>query len=577
MKSLTLLVSLFHLTIAGCDSGITVDEYIRECSQRAQAAGPAAPATVPQRNGDSQQTVAVGKKTARKGAATDPNAAEQGTPREPHRTGVKANEDGDSLKSHVPEPLRIGTLEVVVKEYDPGFIEKLAQHDPTITGDRIATYARERWEKALREAGVLDPASLVSLRIETRVAFDRWWVDPLGVQRPRVFLGKRPDDAVSYGIKAVYKATLHGFDAGRNTTMSGTARQVSVAPQWELVRRSIDAEVGTAISGMLKINAQPKDPSAPRVRAGGGDWRQYKRHFRAEPQKVVPVLLDLIPLEQRPLTQTLDHQGRRVAARITALSPRKEWLVTTSDGRSWEEYSVGVLRTQLCTQNLWKELPSLGPLYLSGMARAFEACEDERRAAVALAMVEIDPDWAKRDCAKVFVPRYLEALSSENAQTRESAATALGMVCDEKAVLPLADLLNDSSYRVQQAAARSLGRIGNEQARELLIETMASLPEDDLIVRSAVAEALANIGDARAYEHLIASLDHGNPMMRMAAAEALGTLGDDRAVPRLIAAALRDENVHVTAAATDSLQKLTGKDFVNCKKWGRWLRKRKRQ
>jgi HEAT repeat protein len=192
------------------------------------------------------------------------------------------------------------------------------------------------------------------------------------------------------------------------------------------------------------------------------------------------------------------------------------------------------------------------------------------------ALAKIDSDWATRDCATAFASRYIEALSSENAQIRESAATALGMVCDERAVLPLADLLNDSAYRVRQAAARSLGSTGNTQARDLLIETMTSLPHDDLIVRTAVAEALANIGDTRAYEHLIASLDHTNPMVRVAAAEALGTLGDDRPVPKLIEA-LRDEDVFVRGAAMNSLQRLTGKDFANCKKWGRWLQKRERQ
>jgi len=72
------------------------------------------------------------------------------------------------------------------------------------------------------------------------------------------------------------------------------------------------------------------------------------------------------------------------------------------------------------------------------------------------------------------------------------------------------------------------------------------------IVRQAAAEALGELGDARAVGPLIVALQDGDVEVRRAAAWALGEIGDARAVDPLIAA-LRDEDVEVCRAAARAL------------------------
>src|SRR5450759_2332909 len=72
--------------------------------------------------------------------------------------------------------------------------------------------------------------------------------------------------------------------------------------------------------------------------------------------------------------------------------------------------------------------------------------------------------------------------------------------------------------------------------------------QKDPAVRRAAAEALGQIGDARAVEPLIAALKDESWGVRRAAAEALGQIGDARAAEPLIAA-LKDPYADVRNAA----------------------------
>jgi len=160
---------------------------------------------------------------------------------------------------------------------------------------------------------------------------------------------------------------------------------------------------------------------------------------------------------------------------------------------------------------------------------------------------------------------------------REKAAEALGMIGDTRAVEPLIAALKDNNNGVRLYAMQALGLIGDTLAVEPLIilltdkdwyvrwksaETLDSLnwkPQTDLqkatylvakkewrecikmgvvaveplivalkdnddLVRSYAAEALGNIGDARAVEPLINSLKDNDSDVRESAAEALGNI-----------------------------------------------------
>ncbi len=100
----------------------------------------------------------------------------------------------------------------------------------------------------------------------------------------------------------------------------------------------------------------------------------------------------------------------------------------------------------------------------------------------------------------------------------------------------------------RSCAARELGEIGDPRAVEPLIATL------DADVDTA-ASALGEMGDTRAVEPLIAALkdsDSFRPDTRSSAARALGKICDPRAIEALIGA-LEDSDKNVRTAAADAL------------------------
>ena len=81
------------------------------------------------------------------------------------------------------------------------------------------------------------------------------------------------------------------------------------------------------------------------------------------------------------------------------------------------------------------------------------------------------------------------------------------------------------------------------------------LRSKDWRVANAAAEALVNIGDARAFDSLVAVLRDKDENVRQVAAEALGKIGDARAVEPLVAA-LRDKDGEVREKAEEALRKI---------------------
>lgn len=102
------------------------------------------------------------------------------------------------------------------------------------------------------------------------------------------------------------------------------------------------------------------------------------------------------------------------------------------------------------------------------------------------------------------------------------------------AVAPLIVALKDSYGYMREGAAQALGQIGDARAVESL---SAALKDRDWDVGNAAAAALVKIGDARAVEPLIAALTDSDSEIRRATASALGQIGDARAIKPLIAAA----------------------------------------
>lgn len=86
---------------------------------------------------------------------------------------------------------------------------------------------------------------------------------------------------------------------------------------------------------------------------------------------------------------------------------------------------------------------------------------------------------------------------------------------------------------------------------------ISALKDQDVQVRRAAAQSLANLDDPRAVPALIAALKDDDAEVRTSAADGLGRLEDARATPGLVAS-LSDKNKDVRRAALSALQSLPG-------------------
>ncbi len=120
-----------------------------------------------------------------------------------------------------------------------------------------------------------------------------------------------------------------------------------------------------------------------------------------------------------------------------------------------------------------------------------------------------------------------------DARNRIYAANALGYFPRKSLIEPLSKALQDPMMRVQSAAARSLGDIGDKSAVPALINRMMTVITAPS-VRIECAKALAKLDDDTAIAPLAIILHHRLPTVRSAATRALGALGKETVVPLLI-------------------------------------------
>jgi HEAT repeat protein len=128
------------------------------------------------------------------------------------------------------------------------------------------------------------------------------------------------------------------------------------------------------------------------------------------------------------------------------------------------------------------------------------------------------------------VPAVVEALLSENAVVRSTAAGTLGRLgadASDVAGPALMAALDDDESIVRSDAADALGVLGYRPAAERIGALLGS--ESDAVVRAAAAETLGDIGDAGSVSGLEAALDDPDEAVRGYAASSLGLLGGPRA------------------------------------------------
>jgi HEAT repeat protein len=124
----------------------------------------------------------------------------------------------------------------------------------------------------------------------------------------------------------------------------------------------------------------------------------------------------------------------------------------------------------------------------------------------------------------------LQALDSEEALVRQSAAEALGRRGYQPAVLRLVALLENESPWVRRAAIRATGHIGDSSA---VAPLMRCLTDESPWIRGSAAYALGAMRAQQAGQMLTETLDDPDPQVRRNAAWAMGRIGDSSALPEL--------------------------------------------
>jgi HEAT repeat protein len=152
--------------------------------------------------------------------------------------------------------------------------------------------------------------------------------------------------------------------------------------------------------------------------------------------------------------------------------------------------------------------------------------------------------------------KFSSALKAKgNAQEAYAAVMDLGRVGNDDAV----DLLVSALARqdgVARAAARELGRLANPRSFKPLADFLGN-PE----VHESVAEALIRIG-AKALDVLTETLHSEDPLARKNAARVLGEIRDARAVEPLVEVLQGDPDCTVRTAAAHALGQIKDKRAI---------------
>lgn len=106
------------------------------------------------------------------------------------------------------------------------------------------------------------------------------------------------------------------------------------------------------------------------------------------------------------------------------------------------------------------------------------------------------------------VEGLIEALNDPDDNVRHASAEGLGKIGDARAVRPLIDCLHQDFW-IQYPAILALGRIGDPSTIEHLLPLL-----DDEMLRQAVIESLGQIGDVAAIPALTGALSCNDPTLR---------------------------------------------------------------
>jgi HEAT repeat protein len=156
------------------------------------------------------------------------------------------------------------------------------------------------------------------------------------------------------------------------------------------------------------------------------------------------------------------------------------------------------------------------------------------------------------------VGELLGLLHSGDPSIRSAAATALGVIGDERIIPSLRAAAHDPNTSVAAAAALARARLGDESApQEACVCLSEQLRDGDSEQRQLAARALGALGLHDAYGPLVDALKDGEPDVRRDAADALGQLGDAQATDALAQVGFGDPVDRVRSVALGALARLS--------------------
>ena len=161
------------------------------------------------------------------------------------------------------------------------------------------------------------------------------------------------------------------------------------------------------------------------------------------------------------------------------------------------------------------------------------------------------------------VPNLLQKLDvaarlNGDEQLATKLIDALRRLKDDRAVLPLIDLLGHRSDRVRARAAEALGQIGDRTALGSLSDVFDK--ERSPLVMAAAAKALGDLRDPGALSALNCALQQTDPV-RIKAVIALGEIGGSEAF-EMVAERLRDPASQVRYQAAGAIGRSGKKDYI---------------
>jgi serine/threonine-protein kinase len=201
---------------------------------------------------------------------------------------------------------------------------------------------------------------------------------------------------------------------------------------------------------------------------------------------------------------------------------------------------------------------------LNGIARIKEGADVAR-----ISSALLDPDLEVMNKAVDVIVKLndpetakhlIEALKSENEFSRRAAVEILNEIGTTHSVKFLLEAVADEDWWVRSRASDALARIGGPRVVQAVLDLIKDKDEN---IRRAAIEILNMCRDKSAVEHLIVALDDKDWWVSERAADALAEIGDAKALPALLKMVARNNrSLPVALAAVGKVGTFKNLDLV---------------